>query len=159
MSQPKLKGFSVRQPRKPTDDGRPFRDPYSPLPTFTQRLSSFQHSTMKLSTAFSALLAFSMYTTSAQGFSSSAPSSCTTSSCRQTTQLSATDTIVIGGGRIGSLISNDAKLLGRNDPVASSIDPNGEGPIFIATRNDVLESIVEDCPESRRKDLVFLQNG
>lgn len=76
------------------------------------------------------------------------------------TSLSATpETIVIGGGRIGSLISNDAKLLGRNDPVATSIDANGEGPIFIATRNDVLESIVDNCPESRRKDLVFLQNG
>lgn len=76
------------------------------------------------------------------------------------TKLSATpETIVIGGGRIGSLISNDAKLLGRNDPIASSIDANGEGPIFIATRNDVLESIVDECPASRRGDLVFLQNG
>lgn len=75
------------------------------------------------------------------------------------TQLSATDTIVIGGGRIGSLISNNAKLLGRSDSIAKSIDANGEGPIFIATRNDVLGSIVDDCPISRRKDLVFLQNG
>mmetsp|Transcript_14107 Transcript_14107/g.20028 ORF Transcript_14107/g.20028 Transcript_14107/m.20028 type:complete len:301 (-) Transcript_14107:77-979(-) len=76
-----------------------------------------------------------------------------------TTKLSATETIVIGGGRIGSLISNDAKLLGREDSIAESIDSNGEGPIFIATRNDVLGSIVDDCPASRRKDLVFLQNG
>ena len=55
-------------------------------------------------------------------------------------------------------IFQNAKLLGRNDPI-STIDANGSGPIFIATRNDVLESIVDDCPPSRRKDLVFLQNG
>ena len=69
------------------------------------------------------------------------------------------ETIVIGGGRIGSLISSDAKLLGRNDPIGTSIPADGEGPIFIATRNDVLGSIVDECPEARRKDLVFLQNG
>lgn len=69
------------------------------------------------------------------------------------------ETIVIGGGRIGSLIAQDAKLLGRNDPIATSIPADGEGPIYIATRNDVLESIVDNCPENRRKDLVFLQNG
>ena len=77
-------------------------------------------------------------------------------------------TIVIGGGRIGSLIANnngnnndddDTLLLGRNDPIATSIDEDGEGPIFIATRNDVLDSLVEGCPERRKKDLVFLQNG
>jgi len=69
------------------------------------------------------------------------------------------ETIIIGGGRIGSLISQNAKLLGRNDPISTSIDANGSGPIFIATRNDVLGQIVDDCPASRRKDLVFLQNG
>lgn len=81
----------------------------------------------------------------------------------QTTQLCATPTnprsIVIGGGRIGSLISKNAKLLGRSDPISTSIDANGEGPIYIATRNDVLDNIVDECPESRKKDLVFLQNG
>lgn len=71
----------------------------------------------------------------------------------------AEETIVIGGGRIGALISKDAKLLGRSDPIPTSIDPNGSGPIYIATRNDVLDSIVDECPVSRRKDLVFLQNG
>ena len=69
------------------------------------------------------------------------------------------ETIVIGGGRIGSLISSNAKLLGRSDPISTSIDPNGTGPIYVATRNDVLSSIVDECPKSRRSDLVFLQNG
>lgn len=93
---------------------------------------------------------------SAEAFS---PSSYSSPARKSSTKLSATETIVIGGGRIGSLISNDAKLLGRQDSIAESIDANGEGPIFIATRNDVLGSIVDDCPPSRRKDLVFLQNG
>ncbi|KAL7501656.1 hypothetical protein ACHAWT_009468 [Skeletonema menzelii] len=86
-------------------------------------------------------------------------SSIQSSSTRPTMKLAATETCVIGGGRIGSLISNDAKLIRREDSIAESIDPDGEGPIFIATRNDVLGSIVDDCPPSRRKDLVFLQNG
>ena len=77
------------------------------------------------------------------------------------TQLSATKPkdVVIGGGRIGSLLSDGATLLGRNDSISSSIDDDGDGPIYIATRNDVLESIVDECPMNRRKDLVFLQNG
>lgn len=77
------------------------------------------------------------------------------------TQLSATKSkdVVIGGGRIGSLLSDGATLLGRNDSISSSIDDDGDGPIYIATRNDVLESIVDECPMNRRKDLVFLQNG
>mmetsp|Transcript_5347 Transcript_5347/g.10985 ORF Transcript_5347/g.10985 Transcript_5347/m.10985 type:complete len:139 (-) Transcript_5347:485-901(-) len=47
------------------------------------------------------------------------------------------------------------KLLKRGDVV----DANGAGPVFIATRNDSLQAIVDECPEGRRKDLVFLQNG
>lgn len=64
---------------------------------------------------------------------------------------------VIGGGRIGSLLvqGGESTLLGRGD----SVDPDGEGPILVATRNDSLEGIVEACPENRKKDRVFLQNG
>jgi hypothetical protein len=65
---------------------------------------------------------------------------------------------IIGGGRIGSLLAEagDCVLLGRND----SIDPDKQGqPIFIATRNDALDGIIAACPEHRRQDLVFLQNG
>lgn len=107
-----------------------------------------------------AILAITNLYTSAEAFSPSIPSTSCNRHASTQTKLSATpETIVIGGGRIGSIISNDAKLLGRNDPIATSVDADGEGPIFIATRNDVLESIVDDCPANRRKDLVFLQNG
>ena len=63
---------------------------------------------------------------------------------------------MIGKGRIGSLFEgDDATFVGRD----GSINPDASGPILVATRNDALEGIVERCPENRRKDLVFLQNG
>lgn len=65
---------------------------------------------------------------------------------------------VIGGGRIGSMLmeGGETLLLKRGD----SISEEGEGtPILIATRNDSLDGIIESCPENRKKDLVFMQNG
>lgn len=65
---------------------------------------------------------------------------------------------IIGGGRIGSLLETGGEsiLLKRGD----SISPENEGtPILIATRNDSLDKIIDECPENRLKDLVFLQNG
>ncbi|GKY97254.1 hypothetical protein MPSEU_000683800 [Mayamaea pseudoterrestris] len=100
--------------------------------------------------------------------------SSTIGACRATTTtssvgMSSTDTAaadettlefaeIIGGGRIGSLLARagNCRLLGRSD----SIDPDRTGaPILVATRNDALQSIVQACPEHRRNDLVFLQNG
>ena len=65
---------------------------------------------------------------------------------------------IIGNGRIGSLLAEagHCTVLTRND----KIDPNKVGqPIYIATRNDALDSIVDNCPLNRRNDLVFLHNG
>jgi hypothetical protein len=64
---------------------------------------------------------------------------------------------IIGAGRIGGLLAEPGAcdVLGRED----SIDAEGKGPILITTRNDALEGIVDKCPENRRKDLVFMQNG
>lgn len=64
---------------------------------------------------------------------------------------------IVGNGRIGGALSEagNCVVLGRGD----SIDADGEGPILLATRNDALDEIIENCPENRRKDLVFLQNG
>lgn len=77
-----------------------------------------------------------------------------------TTATASEDTVItiIGGGRIGSLLAQGGEntvLLGRGD----TIDADRSGPILICTRNDALDGIVEECPENRRKDLVFLQNG
>lgn len=68
---------------------------------------------------------------------------------------------VVGGGRIGSMLVGDddetkSLLIKRGD----TIPEDGEGtPILLATRNDALEGIIDACPENRRKDLVFMQNG
>lgn len=64
---------------------------------------------------------------------------------------------IVGNGRIGGALSEagNCVVLGRGD----SIDAGGEGPILLATRNDALDGIIDKCPENRRKDLVFLQNG
>jgi len=65
---------------------------------------------------------------------------------------------VIGGGRIVSVLEKggESLLLKRGD----SIPADNEGtPILIATRNDSLDKIIEECPKNRLKDLVFLQNG
>ena len=80
------------------------------------------------------------------------------SSSRSTVACSAlADAEIIGAGRIGSLLAEagNAVVLGRE----GRIDPNKSGPILIATRNDALDVIVDNCPENRRKDLVFMQNG
>lgn len=64
---------------------------------------------------------------------------------------------IIGGGRIGSMLAENGEclLVKREGAIAA----DGTGPIFIATRNDSLEGIIDACPENRRKDLMFLQNG
>lgn len=66
-------------------------------------------------------------------------------------------TEIVGSGRIGSLLAEAGEciVVGRED----SISADGEGPILVATRNDALDGIIDGCPENRRKDLVFMQNG
>lgn len=66
--------------------------------------------------------------------------------------------MIVGGGRVGNALAQ----MGTNDLVVKRGEPipaDGEGPIFVCTRNDSLAGIVEACPENRREDLVFLQNG
>jgi hypothetical protein len=64
---------------------------------------------------------------------------------------------IVGNGRIGSTLAQagNCVVVGRDD----KIDPDGTGPILIATRNDALDGIIDACPPARRKDLVFMQNG
>jgi ketopantoate reductase len=68
-------------------------------------------------------------------------------------------TIIGASGRIGNLFASlgggKDLLIGRGDAVPA----DGSGPIFVCTRNNVLQDIVDKCPPSRRGDLVFMQNG
>ena len=44
--------------------------------------------------------------------------------------------------------------------LASGIPADSTGPIYVATRNDALSSVIDKCPASRKEDLVFYgQNG
>lgn len=67
---------------------------------------------------------------------------------------------VVGGGRIGSMLvgegGDSTLLLKRGDAIPSEHEGT---PILLATRNDALEGIVAACPDNRKADLVFLQNG
>ena len=72
---------------------------------------------------------------------------------------SVTNGVIVGGGRIGEMLweangKKDVLLRSREDPL-----PAGSGPIYVATRNNDLEAIIEKTPAERREDLVFLQNG
>uniref|UniRef100_A0A0G4I1T6 Ketopantoate reductase C-terminal domain-containing protein n=1 Tax=Chromera velia CCMP2878 TaxID=1169474 RepID=A0A0G4I1T6_9ALVE len=73
--------------------------------------------------------------------------------------MSAIVDTIVGGGRIGSLLADvsgpSAVMVGRSDAIPGNVS----GPIFVCTRNDALESVFDRTPESRRCDLVFLQNG
>ena len=76
-------------------------------------------------------------------------------------QTSVSPAIIVGGGRIGSLLYDlgggcGDVLMKRDDPFPTS---PSEGPIYVCTRNDALADVVAKTPESRRSDLVFLQNG
>mmetsp|Transcript_7189 Transcript_7189/g.15684 ORF Transcript_7189/g.15684 Transcript_7189/m.15684 type:complete len:289 (-) Transcript_7189:185-1051(-) len=71
-----------------------------------------------------------------------------------------TPSIIVGGGRIGSLLkeigTDEDVIVKRGEPIPS--EPSS-GPIYVCTRNDVLVDVVAATPESRRGDLCFLQNG
>ena len=75
-------------------------------------------------------------------------------------EMSDVPSIVVGGGRIGSMLSS---LGGEGDVLLRRDEPFPEapatGPIYVTTRNDDLEGVIEKTPDARRKDLVFMQNG
>ena len=80
-----------------------------------------------------------------------APSS--TCSPRSAVQMSAdVPSIVVGGGRIGSLMAElgETVVVKRGDPIPAV---PATGPIYICTRNDALDGIVEATPPERRADL------
>mmetsp|Transcript_5259 Transcript_5259/g.4736 ORF Transcript_5259/g.4736 Transcript_5259/m.4736 type:complete len:327 (-) Transcript_5259:125-1105(-) len=74
--------------------------------------------------------------------------------------------IIIGGGRIGTFLHDsnnkrDILFSSRSDriPITSTHRPGTTGPIYLATRNNDLQEIINNTPVDRREDLVFLQNG
>ncbi|KAM6547525.1 hypothetical protein CsatB_019201 [Cannabis sativa] len=70
-----------------------------------------------------------------------------------------TPAVIVGGGRVGRALQDmgngDDLLVKRGDPVPLGFS----GPIFVCTRNDDLQAVLEVTPRSRWNDLVFFQNG
>jgi len=67
--------------------------------------------------------------------------------------------VIVGAGRVGQALQN---MGGGRDILVKrgeTVPADSTGPIFVCTRNDVLGAIVDATPESRREDLVFIQNG
>lgn len=67
--------------------------------------------------------------------------------------------VIVGGGRVGRALQDMGNghdlLVRRGEPVP--LDFNG--PIFVCTRNDDLEAVLQATPRPRWNDLVFFQNG
>eukprot|EP00457_Paulinella_chromatophora_P003791 gb/GEZN01003799.1/.p1 GENE.gb/GEZN01003799.1/~~gb/GEZN01003799.1/.p1 ORF type:complete len:511 (+),score=80.16 gb/GEZN01003799.1/:179-1534(+) len=71
--------------------------------------------------------------------------------------------IIVGGGRMGQVLASanvKGDILFRRDDMYPK-DPKDlpPGPIFITARNFDLAHVVNATPPSRRKDLIFMQNG
>ncbi|XP_059641292.1 uncharacterized protein LOC132283370 [Cornus florida] len=67
--------------------------------------------------------------------------------------------VIVGGGRVGRALQemgNGQDLLVKR---GESVPLDFSGPIFVCTRNDDLEAVLQSTPHSRWKDLVFFQNG
>lgn len=67
--------------------------------------------------------------------------------------------VIVGAGRVGSALQKmgaGQDLLVRR---GQSVPPNSSGPIFVCTRNDVLDDVLQATPRERWDDLVFVQNG
>lgn len=82
------------------------------------------------------------------------------SALMQLKMSSITNGAIIGGGRIGNQLfegngKKDTFLSGRTD----TLPAGGSGPIYVCTRNNDLEAIIENTPADRKDDLIFLQNG
>lgn len=67
---------------------------------------------------------------------------------------------VLGAGRIGTSLAKRAEAHGERCVVhGRDARSFGEGPILVATRNDDLADVLQQVPEARHADLVFVQNG
>lgn len=66
--------------------------------------------------------------------------------------------IIVGSGRIGSLLyeagNGDDLIIKRGEAI-----PDIPGPVYLCTRSDDLEELIQSCPENKKEDLVFMQNG
>lgn len=66
---------------------------------------------------------------------------------------------IVGSGRIGNFLREHGTGQDLVIRRGQKIPEDAPGPVYLCTRNDDLEEIIENCPESKKDDLVFIQNG
>lgn len=69
---------------------------------------------------------------------------------------------IIGNGRVGEglhLLDSSSKVFGRNDCISELKDIQEDDLVFICTRNDDLQSVIDILPTQALGNLVFVQNG
>ena len=111
---------------------------------------------------------------SSSSSSSSSSASAISQSPNQQQELPKERVIIGSSGRIGNALismlkenddngSNGAveiiEINSSNIKTPDIIPKDGKGPIYVCTRNNVLEDIINLTPDARKEDLVFLQNG
>lgn len=66
---------------------------------------------------------------------------------------------IVGAGRMGNFLSQVGHVGDLVIRRGQTIPEDAPGPVYVCTRNDDLKDIIESCPESKKEDLVFVQNG
>ena len=70
--------------------------------------------------------------------------------------------IVGGGGRVGSMLRNFGERRGFDDVIIQRgelIPADHPGPVYICTQTEDLSAVIAACPDEKKDDLVFLQEG
>ena len=124
----------------------------------TRAFASSLSSSKKTSRVLTKHTAFS--TLSSKRTNTTRNTTTTTTTTIMASSIKVEPAIIIGGGRVGQAlfdmgVEGDV-ILKRDEEFPSS---PSSGPIFVCTRNDVLEAVIEKTPANRREDLIFMQNG
>lgn len=70
--------------------------------------------------------------------------------------------VIVGSGRIGTMIREFGSRRGFDDVVVKRGDPiphDHPGPIYVCTQTEDLEAVIKATPEAKKDDLIFLQDG
>ena len=70
--------------------------------------------------------------------------------------------VIVGGGRIGSMLLDFGQRKGFDDVLikrGALIPADHPGPVYVCTQTEDLAAVIAACPEEKKDDLVFLQDG
>ena len=70
--------------------------------------------------------------------------------------------VIVGGGRIGTMLADFGSRRSYDDVIVKRgdvIPENHPGPVYVCTQLADVEAVIASCPESKRDDLVFMQQG